>query len=351
MLANLNNYNLTMALQIKDTSSGTFCLLLAFMLCMSFDSIFAQEITVNTENDFPSMHFAGFMQQQFVADQNPDVPATFSIKRARVGVAGAITKKISLNLIGGYVEPPDNTPRLVNAFIDFDIHPLLQLRTGQFLLPFGLEGPEPIFLNPAIERSHTVRRINTFTMFRDMGIQLSGKKSKLGYALAFVNGAGANSNAGIDPKDFMGRIYINPLEYFTIGISGHLGSYQPVPGSDDYEARTRAGVDLSYENEVLLVRWEWILRRDNLQTEGNLKMGGGYLLGGYRFSKQVETIARLEYFEPNTSVGNDELKAYTLGANFYFLGNTRLSVNYELIEDRINPDFGNQLTIQMQVVL
>ncbi len=105
---------------------------------------------------------------------------------------GTITDRITVNLIGGYVEPPNNTPRLVNAFIDFDIHPLLQLRTGQFLLPFGIEGPQPIFLNPSIERSNAIRRLNTFSMFRDVGIQISGHYSIFDYAVALVNGKGAN---------------------------------------------------------------------------------------------------------------------------------------------------------------
>lgn len=331
-------------------AAGILSFFLSLVLLITAETMMAQNVTGNAEKEWPSLRFAGFLQQQFVSGQNPDAPATFSIKRARVGVRGAITDNISLNVVGGYAEPPENTPRLVNAFVDFDLHPLFQVRTGQFLLPFGLEGPEPIFLNPAIERSHTVRRINTFTMFRDVGIQLSGDKSMFGYALAIVNGAGANQNARIEPKDLMGRISIHPLEHFTIGVSGHAGSYQPDPDAEEYESRRRAGIDFYYKKEPLLVRGEWMLRRDHLAAGGTLKMRGGYLLGGYRFSEKIECIARIEYYDPNTSLEDNRLKVITLGANFYFLGNTRLSINYEFIDDQNNPDIGNQLTAQMQVV-
>lgn len=340
-----------MALRKIVPTFGVFILLLTYLLLLPADSLMAQTLSGNTNNEFPALRFAGFLQQQFVSDQNPDNPASFTIKRARLGVKGAITESISLNVVGGYAEPPDNSPRLVNAFVDFDLHPMLQLRTGQFLLPFGLEGPEPIFLNPAIERSHSIRRINTFTMFRDVGIQLSGEKSIFSYALALVNGAGANQEAQIEPKDLMGRVSIRPLEHFTIGLSGHTGSYQPDPGTGDYESQNRAGIDFRFKRDPLLVRGEWILRRDHLPTGGTLKMRGGYLLGGYRFSEQIEGIARFEYFEPNSSMGDDHLKAFAVGANFYFRGNTRLSLNYEFIDDRSMPDLGNLLTAQMQVVL
>lgn len=119
---------------------------------------------------------------------------------------GALSDKIRGNVIGGFVEPPQNTPKLVQAFMDYRVNQYLSVRAGQFLIPFGLEGPEVITLNPAIERSLAVRRLNTFSMFRDIGIQASGNISRINYAIAFVNGAGANQREQINPKDIVGRV-------------------------------------------------------------------------------------------------------------------------------------------------
>lgn len=328
-----------------------FSSLLVLLLSMQVNISQAQGSGDAPGQTLPSFKFGGFLQQQFVADQNPDSPARFSIHRARVGVTGAVTEHITVNLIGGYSEPPANTPRLVNAFIDFDIDPLLKVRTGQFLLPFGLEGPQPIFLNPAIERTHTVRRINTFTMFRDIGIQVSGSKSMFNYALAFVNGAGANNTEQIEPKDLMGRVGLSLTDALQIGLSGHLGHYQPNPPSTDHESRKRAGLDISFQDDPLFFRGEYLWRKDDQPGGNELSMNGGYLLAGYRFIENLETIVRYEYFEPDTSSGDDHLNVFTIGANYYFLGNTRLSVNYEFIEDRLNPNLGNTLTVQMQLAL
>lgn len=91
-----------------------------------------------------------------------------------------------------------------HAFVDLDIDPLLNIRTGQFLAPFGLEGQEVIAFNPAIERSIATRRLNTVNMFRDIGIQANGSRGLFNYSFALVNGTGANTTAKINPKDLLG---------------------------------------------------------------------------------------------------------------------------------------------------
>lgn len=325
--------------------------LIFFMLLTCYSNVLFGQSNSSDEASLPAFKFGGFLQQQFVADQTEGAAEQFLIKRARVGAVGTLTDRISVNLIGGFVEPPDRTPALVNAFIDFDIHPLFQVRTGQFLLPFGLEGPEPIFLNPAIERTLTIRRLNTFRMFRDMGIQIGGRSSIFNYKIALVNGKGANQAEEFDPKDIMGRIGITPVQNFEIGGSLHFGKYQPVTVSEDHEDRFRAGVDVSYTGNPVFFRGEYIIREDDFGNGNSLKMNGGYLLGGYKFLDQLQGIARYEFFIPNTEIDDNELTAITIGANYYFVGNTRISVNYEIRDDKLNPDVENLFTVQMQVTL
>ncbi len=329
----------------------TFSSLVFFMLLTCYSNVLFGQTNSSDEAALPAFKFGGFLQQQFIADETEGTANQFLIKRARVGAVGVLTDKISVNLIGGFVEPPDRTPALVNAFIDFDIHPLFQVRTGQFLLPFGLEGPEPIFLNPAIERTMAIRRLNTFRMFRDVGIQFGGRSSVLNYKFAVVNGKGANQAEEFDPKDVMGRIGITPVQNFEIGGSLHLGKFQPVAVSEDHEDRFRAGVDVSYTGDPVFFRGEYIMREDDFGNGNSLKMNGWYLLGGYKFSDQFQGITRYEFFTPNTDGDDNELTTITIGANYYFVGNTRISVNYEIRDDKLNPEVGNLFTVQMQVTL
>ncbi|MEX2602224.1 MAG: porin [Balneolaceae bacterium] len=334
---------------VRFRMSALVCLLVLFALPLN--RLEAQSSTDGPSPSYPELKLAGFLQQHFVLDQTSGSPARFSIYRARLGVTGSITDRVRVNLIGGYVEPPDRTPRLVNAFIDFDIHPLLQVRTGQFLLPFGLEGPEVIVFNPAIERTTAIRRLNTFAMFRDIGVQVSGRHSGFSYAVAVVNGSGANQPEQFNPKDVLGRLGWSPVDNLAIGVSGHIGQYRPIPSSDAHESRLRAGVDVSYQGDPLFFRGEYMVREDGLPGGRSRNMKGAYLLGGYRFSETVETVARYEFFDPGTSSDDDSVTGFLMGVNLYVIGNTRLSVNYEIRDDRLNPDLDNVLTLQMQVAL
>lgn len=292
----------------------------------------------------------GYLQQQVVADETDDSPTRYQIPRARIGVRGPITDLISINIFGGYIEPPNDTPQLVDAFVDFDIHPFLQLRSGQFILPFGLEGPSPIIHIPTIERSTATRRLNPFRMFRDMGLQASGNMDGFSYAVALVNGEGANQREQIEPKDVMGRAGMALTDDLGVGVSGHVGYYQP-PGSGNEESRYRFGIDINYDNGPLLLRGEYMIHRDDLPSGNNIHMNGGYVVGGYQLLETLEGIARIGYFDPATSVEDNYMTILTAGVNYTFLNANRLSFNYEFRDDRLNPDLGNLLTIQMQVVL
>jgi len=307
--------------------------------------------TTTSESSYPSYKIGGFLQQQFIADETSGSPTRFYTHRARIGVTGSVTDRISVNFIGGYTEPPHDNPKLVNAFIHFDIDPLFQVRTGQFFAPFGLEGPEPIPLNPAIERSTAIRQLNTFALFRDVGIQVSGSNSGFSYAIAVLNGTGANRPEQIDPKDVVGRIGFDVTNELAIGVSGHFGQYQTGPSTDDHESRFRSGADISYKGSPLFLRGEYIIREDDLPEGGSIKMNGGYLLGGYELTDALETIVRYEYYEPNTDVEDNHFTVFTIGANYYFVGNTRISANYELRDNSLNPAIKNLFTVQMQLTL
>ncbi|MBP3191270.1 porin [Natronogracilivirga saccharolytica] len=321
-------------------------LFLPFIMLLSFASAASAQ-----DGEYPSYQVTGFMQQHFSWEHDSDDPAAFSIHRARVGLTGSLTDMISVNIVAGAVEPPDRTPRLVNGFVDLDLHPMLTVRTGQFLVPFGLEGPEPIFRNPAIERTETIQRLNVHAMFRDIGIQAFGSHENVTYAIALVNGTGANNPEQIDPKDLLGRFGYQASSELNLGLSFHIGQY---PVGNVERDRFRLGVDATYRADELLLRGEYIFRKDQRVGTSDRDHFGGYLLAGYDLTDELQAIARFEMLHPNSDADFSDagFTSITAGLNYYFQGHNRVSVNYEIRNDRRSQhDPGNLLTVQMQVAL
>jgi phosphate-selective porin len=334
---------------IKQAIGIILTILLTFILIILSDPVMAQ--TTDADRSYPYYNFRGFIQQQFVEDATVDTPTRFAIHRARFGFNGKINENIGVGVTGGFVEPPQGTPRLLHAYMDYTFDPRLTVRAGQFLIPFGIEGYEVIPLNPAIERTNVVRRLNTFNLLSDVGVKVLGEIAGFNYAVALVNGSGANRAEQISAKDVVGRMGFQVLNNLQLGASGHLGYYQPEGSLNEEERRYRAGVDVSYTGNPFFMRGEYLFRRDHLPAGEKIDMYGAYLLAGYKISGRIETIARYEYLKPDTEAANNRLEVITLGTNYYFEGRTRLSVNYELRDDDLNPDLGNILTVQMQVAI
>jgi hypothetical protein len=301
-----------------------FISLIFFSNTLSSQSIDTTNVLENKKS-FPTLEPAGFIQQHFTVDNIKDSPAQFSIHRARLGARGSLSEKIKYNFIIGAVEPPDRSPALVNGFIDFQFHPFFNLRTGQFLVPFGLEGPEPIFLNPAIERSFPTRRLNPYRMFRDVGINIYGRYSIVNYSLSILNGKGANIPESIEPKDFLLRLNFLLTPNFMAGISGQTGRYET--GSLDIFSRQRAGAHFEFNDAKSknMFRGEFIFLDRQVDTDLNEISMGGYLLYGYKFSEKLESIYRLEYYRPNNH--DNTYYGLTLGGNYFITDKTRLSLN------------------------
>ncbi len=309
--------------------NGLRFFVLFISLIFFFYTLFSQSINTQnieeTKTSFPTVEPAGFLQQHFTVDNIKDSPAQFSIHRARLRVRGSFSEKIRYNFIIGAVEPPDRSPALVNGFVDIEFHPYFNLRTGQFLVPFGIEGPEPIFLNPAIERSFPSRRLNTYRMFSDVGINIYGRYSIINYSLSVLNGKGANIPESIDPKDVLLRLNFIFTENFMAGLSGQTGRYET--GSLDIFSRQRFGTHFEFNdvNSKNRFRGEFIYMDRQVEADVNEISMGGYLLYGYKFSEKLESIYRLEYYRPDNH--DNTYYGLTLGGNYLLAGKTRLALN------------------------
>ena len=163
----------------------------------------------------------GLLQQEFIIEGEGSTSPHFLMRRARLGAKGDLTENAGVNFIGGLMEGADNEPALVNGYMDYHFSPALIVRAGKFLVPFGQDGPTAIAQNPAIERSHTSRQLNSYPLFRSVGVKLKGSTDNMGYSLALLNKAGSITDPEV--SDVAGRFYVSLLDQLEIGISGNYG--------------------------------------------------------------------------------------------------------------------------------
>lgn len=284
----------------------------------------------------------GFTQFHYTNEETSDSLQGFSAKRARFGIDGDIDQNIHANIVIGGIEGPDRRPQLINGFIDITNIAPFSIRVGQFFVPFGLEGPTPIFQLYTIDRSTVVKNLNPFTFFRDQGIQVSGTLNNIHYAIAIMNGTGANEEDDNTEKDILTHISYTPIHSLVLGLSGHIGSFQEFTSNSNI-SRNRIGFDITHHYNAHTLMAEYMASSENNETAT-----GWYVLSNLDLYEYWSLVSRLERYSPRES--NLKSTILTLGINRKLNGYSRFAVNYEFRDIASDPSIGDRLTTQFQVV-
>lgn len=102
------------------------------------------------------------------------------------------------------------SPALQTGYLEFAFLPELQLRAGQFKVPFSLEELTSSRFIDFVERS----LINELAPARDVGIMVHGSlmKGVASYSLGGFNGSGQNTADNNPDKDLAGRFVLVPFK-------------------------------------------------------------------------------------------------------------------------------------------
>ncbi len=142
-------------------------------------------------------------------DNHYPVDNDFDIRRARISMQGRLYEFFSYKLEAELEGSSSN--RLIDAYINYDYYPFLQIRLGQFKEPFGLEQLTSDKYLPFNERSMA----HYLTPVRDVGLMIHGVvlDETIQYALGIFNGDGrdAERRDQKDDKEIAGRLVLQPF--------------------------------------------------------------------------------------------------------------------------------------------
>ncbi len=268
-----------------------------------------------------SFQLTGYAQGVYsYLDEGTD---TFVIRRARLALTGDLTKSVKLKFQIDAVR----SPILVDAQIDVSFKPYLNLRIGQFYLPFSRENRTSAGDLDTVLRAQVVEKLgpgrDIGSLGRDIGVMVVGKASIVEYMAGVFNGAGINKLDTNEHKDLAARVVVNPAKILSIGGSLYDGRYSPAQG-DPEVTRDRAGLEALLTLGAFSIRSEYIAGKDGFTSKS-----GWFLLGLYNIlPKRLQAVARWDSFDQDRDAPADRADILTLGGNFFLSEKTKLMANY-----------------------
>lgn len=192
----------------------------------------AQGFSVRSADNQFQMRFRGYIQSDgrfFVNDVQRPATGTFLMRRVRPVFEGTIYKFLDFRLMPDF---GGSSPALFDAHVDIKPFPWLNLRSGKFKPPIGLERLQSAADIAFVERAHPT----SLAPSRDVGVQFYGdiRTGVVSYAAGVFNGvpdlASGDGDNG-NNKDLVGRIMLQPfkngkiiaLRELALGIAGSRG--------------------------------------------------------------------------------------------------------------------------------
>ncbi|MDH4197404.1 MAG: OprO/OprP family phosphate-selective porin [Candidatus Aminicenantes bacterium] len=272
---------------------------------------------------------------QLLAASYKDAVDSFSVRRARFTLSGAILKNMRYRATVDMAK----TPTLLDALVEVDALAGLSVRAGQFLVPFSLESLTSVSDLDTINRSQVVNTLSPGrdigTQGRDVGAAAFGLASIIEYTIGVVNGSGINRADENDQKDLAGRVLARPLSGLTVGVSFYRGD-QRAAAAETSIARNREGLELAFGRGPASLKAEYIHAKD-----GEASRSGWYLQGAwFVLENKVQAVVKVDSLDYDRVLVGDRKDVYTAGFTWFIAGRTKLQVNFE----SHRPESGSGLT-------
>lgn len=168
---------------------------------------------------------------------------SFNLRMVRMALDGKFFNEFYWKAqvqLNGNTSTLGSSPRLVDAFIEWQKCKAAYVKIGQFKRPFTFENPMHPIDQGFMSYAQNVTKLSGFSdrtgehssNGRDIGIQLQGDlfpnangRALLHYQVGVFNGQGINVKDVDQKKDYIGGLWVMPVKGMRIGAFGWTGSY------------------------------------------------------------------------------------------------------------------------------
>lgn len=300
-----------------------------------------EELTVRPEKGpIGKMQFFGAYQGRLFTDwQSADNDFGYDYGFEEIGVMGNFRHtKTDFKIM---VKPRPNSELsyfqnfVGDAYIVNSSIPHHKIVVGYSRNQIGKEGGSSSYILPFVTRSQIAR---TFGNTRALGVRLVGSYPLVDYNFA-LNSSDRFFRSWFPGTEFTGWVDLKPLgktngKYGQLIIGGGLNAGH---NKTDYAV---GSFYAGYKYKKLWTNFEYAIADgyNGFHVSTDEAYGFNYTIG-YKIVPQVQLIARYDFFDPNTDIGNNNRKEYTAGINYFIKGQTlRLILNYVYCQNDATPD-------------
>lgn len=324
----------------------------------------------NADKVFDKPKLSGYAIGQYQYSGQHDAESnSFSLRMVRLSLEGRLLNDFAYKLqgqINGNTSTLGDSPRLVDAFVEWQKYSAFKIKAGQFKRPFTFENPMHPIDQGFISYAQGVTKLSGFSdrsgehssNGRDIGVQIQGDlfhtssgRSLLHYQVGIFNGQGINTKDVDNQKDVIGGFWVMPVSGLRLGAFGWTGSYAR-KGADGVKSLSKRRYAVS--GEFVLDGWtfrsEYIhstgygfktvynekadLGIDDVNYAGGDKADGFYALAmAPLIDKKLHLKARYDLYRPQAEWGASKT-FYEIGFNYVFVKGLQLNVGYNFVNDR-----------------
>jgi len=319
----------------------------------------------------------GYVIGQAKLNDQDDAEANsnMNLRLVRLYVDGKVLDfayKLQLQMNGIGKDSKENSPRIVDAWAEWQRFDFLKVKFGQFKRCFTFENPMHPWLIGSGNYSQLALKLAGFSdrvgehasNGRDMGLQLQGDLLPVGdkhrkllhYQVGLYNGQGINHSDKNSRKDVIGGLIVKPIDGLQIGWFGWDGNYV---ANGVTARRTRWAVGATYEGAIS-ARAEYahsVGRKIGTDSEGNGILTGAdradawYALVGVPVADKVKVWAKYDVYRDSGTWASTK-SLYTLTADWNLHKNFKLQASYTFTHDRqtnASGGDGDYNTLDLQV--
>lgn len=353
-----------------------------------------------------NVKLSGYGMTQYKYSSQKDAESnTFNIRMVRLSLDGRIANDFYWKTqvqFNGNTTNLGSSPRIVDAFAEWQKTDYLRIKMGQFKRPFSFENPMHPMEQGFMSYAQTILKLTGFndragghaSNGRDIGLQLQGDflnnshgRKLLHYQVGVFNGQGINVKDVDQKKDIIGGLWVMPVKGMRIGAFGWTGTYarkgtwnvvdkqhNPITTTDASGKtvnQTQSGVRSLRQNRYAfsaeyLVN-DWTFRSEYIHSTGlsftqtyqnpsnatnaniNYKAGdkadGAYALVMAPIIKsKLRVKARYDMYRP-TGEWNQSKTQYEIGCNYSFTKNMLISAEYAYTNDRSLADGNHNYSV------